>query len=1221
MFSTIFKFEVKRWFNNPAFYIYCLVFFLISLGIMAASLGIFDGATATTSNPVKANSPLSINGFLNGLSQFVYFLIPTIIGGSVYRDYKYNMHNVLFSYPLNKGTYLSAKFLSSLFITILVVLTTVLGFIVAQFLPGVNEGLLGPFDVWACLQSMVYLVLPNLILFGGIIFALVTFTRNIYIGFIFILLLFVFQSVLVVLTSDTDNRYMVSLLDPFGFEAIQYLTKYWTIYEKNNNDLPFYGVVLYNRLIWLAVSAGILAFVYYVFSFDQGPITFGKRKQKGERVVKNNFGSIIRVNLPKVDYDFSFLSRLKTSWNLSKYDFKFIIKNWGFIVLLTVTAITVLLTIAFSGQVYGTETLPLTWQMLESIGGVFSFFIYILIFLFAGILIHKSATDRINLLIEATAVPNWVLLFSKVIALVKMVVFVLLISMLTGIVYQAYNGFYNFEIGHYIQELFGLDMLKYIVMIFFALFINSLFKNYAAGFIVCLVIFIGMPMLRFVGVEQSIFKFNTGPSYSYSDLDGYGFLMPYLTYRIYWILFGLILLCLTYLLWRRGIVSSAKERIAIAKKRFKPAVYIPLFLFVIGFVGLGATIYYHNNIEDRFVSSKEAEQDQVNYEKQYGKYRSYPQPRIVDTKLKFDVYPDELGYKAEVIYTAQNKSDQVIDTLLIAYTKELQAIVIGNQAKLISRDSLLDVNVYVLQKPLQPNELLEIKSTLENQKNTFLKKKSPILQNGTFVNNSLFPSIGYVEAAELVDNNVRKKYNLPERERMAEPTDSSALHNTYISSEADWIQFEATLSTSKDQIAIAPGILIKEWEEGDRRYFHYKMDQKMLNFYSIISANYEVKRDKVDGVNLEIYYHKGHEYNLDRMMNSMKKSFQYYQQEFSPYQFNQMRIVEFPKTHGTFAQAFANTVPFSETIGFIAKVEDENPNKVDYAYSVTAHELAHQWWAHQVIGANVKGATMLSESLAEYSSLKVVEHTYGKGQMRKYLKDALDKYLTGRTFEQIKENPLMYNENQQHIHYNKGSLVMYAMSELLGEQSFNAFLKEYISQVAFQEPPYTTSIEFVNLLKSRTPDSLQYAIKDMYETITLYDNAIQNVSYKKIADNKYQVDIEFNVSKYRAGEKGAKSYEDQKGQALKTKVNTSEIQSLPLKDYIEIGIFGEPKKYNDKFTVDNEIYLKKHKIDKINNKVTIFVSEKPVEVGVDPYNKLIDTNSDDNRRQINLKCR
>jgi ABC-2 type transport system permease protein len=318
---------------------------------------------------------------------------------------------------------------------------------------------------------------------------------------------------------------------------------------------------------------------------------------------------------------------------------------------------------------------------------------------------------------------------------------------------------------------------------------------------------------------------------------------------------------------------------------------------------------------------------------------------------------------------------------------------------------------------------------------------------------------------------------------------------------------------------------------------------------------------------------------------------------------------------GTFAQAFANAIPFSEAIGFIAKVDEEDPNAVDYPFSVISHEMAHQWWAHQVIGANVKGATLMSESLSEYSSLKVLEQKYGKAQMRRFLKDALDGYLQGRTFEGKNENALMYNENQQYIHYQKGSLVLYAMSDYLGEKNFNNILKGYVKEVAFQEAPYTNSIEFVNHIRRGTPEKFQYLIEDMFENITLYDNKVEKVTSKKLANGKYQVDITFLVSKYRSSDKGKKIFTDEKGKTLKFKNGKIDIESYPLNDFIEVGVFGAKTKKGD-FELENELYNKKYKIDKINNKVSIIVNEKPVEVGVDPYNKLIDTDSEDNRKKL-----
>ena len=74
------------------------------------------------------------------------------------------------------------------------------------------------------------------------------------------------------------------------------------------------------------------------------------------------------------------------------------------------------------------------------------------------------------------------------------------------------------------------------------------------------------------------------------------------------------------------------------------------------------------------------------------------------------------------------------------------------------------------------------------------------------------------------------------------------------------------------------------------------------------------------------------------------------------------------------------------------------------------------------------------------------------------------------------------------------------------------------------------------------------------------------------------------------------------------------ILSVPLADYIDVGIFTEEEVDGEK--KEKEVYLKKHKITQIHNKIKIIVDKKPVEVGVDPYNKLIDTQSEDNRRKL-----
>jgi ABC-2 type transport system permease protein len=125
-----------------------------------------------------------------------------------------------------------------------------------------------------------------------------------------------------------------------------------------------------------------------------------------------------------------------------------------------------------------------------------------------------------------------------------------------------------------------------------------------------------------------------------------------------------------------------------------------------------------------------------------------------------------------------------------------------------------------------------------------------------------------------------------------------------------------------------------------------------------------------------------------------------------------------------------------------------------------------------------------------------------------------------------------------------------------------------------------------------------------------------DVTSKKLDNGKHQVDIEFNVSKYRNNEMGRKYYGLKVGDTLtyQTEKMTKPELSVPLDDYIDIGVFSEEEVDGKKKA--KELCLKKYKISAINNKISIIVDEKPTEVGVDPYNKLIDTNSNDNRREL-----
>jgi len=451
----------------------------------------------------------------------------------------------------------------------------------------------------------------------------------------------------------------------------------------------------------------------------------------------------------------------------------------------------------------------------------------------------------------------------------------------------------------------------------------------------------------------------------------------------------------------------------------------------------------------------------------------------------------------------------------------------------------------------------------------------------------VLPHIGYQADTELKDPRDRKRHGLPAQERKLPRDDPKGLANNFLGTDADWVSFDATIGTSGDQIAIAPGTLENEWSKNGRRYFHYKMDKPILNFYAFQSARYAVKHDWWQDVGIEIYYQPGHEYNLDRIMGGVRSSLDYFSKNFSPYQHKILRIVEFPR-YQKYAQSFPNTIPFCESMGFIAKVDEKNPKDIDYPYYVTAHEVAHQWWGHQLVGGNTRGATVLSETLSEYSALMVMKKTFGPERMRRFLRYDLEMYLMGRAVENKKELPLADNEDQAYIHYRKGSLAMYQLQDIVGEDKINAVLNELLKQYAYRTSPYPSVTVLVDGLRKIVPPEQAYLIDDLFNSIVLHDNRAISATAKRRADGKYDVTMTVHASKLKADELGAE-------------------QEVPMRDLIDIGVDD----------ADGRPLLRERKlIAQKESTYTVVVRSRPGKAGIDPDNKLIDRKPDDNMIKV-----
>src|SRR5262249_17879294 len=185
----------------------------------------------------------------------------------------------------------------------------------------------------------------------------------------------------------------------------------------------------------------------------------------------------------------------------------------------------------------------------------------------------------------------------------------------------------------------------------------------------------------------------------------------------------------------------------------------------------------------------------------------------------------------------------------------------GGQTPLIE-DKPLGFYLYQLRSPLPPRAKLAVEFALEYSNAGFpnARPNTDIVHNGTLLGERYFPYAGYARDIELTDDGARHKHALGSVKRLPSLDDLGARQVNVASNDADWITFRGTVSTSPDQIAVLPGYLQKEWIENGRRYFRYEADAPILKLISLDSARYAVKRDRWRDVNLEIYYHPGHEF-------------------------------------------------------------------------------------------------------------------------------------------------------------------------------------------------------------------------------------------------------------------------------------------------------------------------------------------------------------------------
>ncbi|HZP22983.1 MAG TPA: M1 family aminopeptidase, partial [Terriglobales bacterium] len=1104
-----------------------------------------------------------------------------------------NSSMFFYTAPISKLDYLGGRFLAAFAVQVIIFSSVGLAAWAGVASPWLDKTRVGPHIAAAYFQPYLINVLPNLLFLTAIFFALAALTRKmlpVYVASVLVLI--AYFTVAQASGSGLATSMHAALGDPLGGAAIDRVTRYWTPFERNTQLIPLGGILLANRLLWLGVGALFLGFTYVKFAFAYPAERSRARKLALEAPDAMPAAGVLPVAHPA----FSAAASLRQLLSLTRIQFTETTRNVFFLVLMLAGFLFAIVSASGLLSPSAGRTYPVTKQMLQMAGSGFLIFALAIIIFYSGELVWRERDARLSQVVDALPLPRWVLFGSKLLALMLVQVVVVATIMAAGLVVQTAQDYHHYQFGLYFRELFLNRLTQLWILCVLAMFVQTLINNKYVGHFVMVLYIVATIALPPAGFQDYLYRFGQTPPVTYSDMNGYGpFLQPLIWFRLYWGIGAALLAIVTNLLWVRGTESSWQVRRKLVGERFSRATLAGAAVCVLLMLSVGGFIFYNTHVLNPYRTTFTNDEARAQYEKRYRQYWSLPQPRITDVNVHMDIYPAQRSVAISGAMWLENKTDAPIDRVAITiwpgnlsplpmpHIKVERLSFGGGQTTLVD-DQAHGFHLYRLATPLSPHARLPLEFALRYD-NPGFENSQPnvdIVSNGSFLTDSYLPYIGYSQNVELTDDSTRHKHGLDKVRRLPALSDVAAREYNSGSFDADWINFDATLSTSPDQIAIAPGYLQKEWMQNGRRYFHYKMDAPILNLYSFQSARYLVRRDKWHDVNLEIYYQPGHEFDLDTMMESMKESLAYCSANFSPFQFHQLRIIEFPD-YGSFAESFANTIPFSESIGFITKIG--GPDDINIPFYVTAHETGHQWWAHQVISAYVQGATSIDETMAQYTALMVMKHHFGPAAMKLFLRFELDRYLRGRGTERNEEEPL-YNvdPNQGYIHYRKGSMVMYALQDYIGEDKVNTAIRGFLKQYAFKGPPYPTSLDLESYFQKETPPQYQYLFDDLFRNITVYDNRAVSADYSKLPDGKYQVHLLVEAKKFRANTHGQE-------------------HTVPLNDWIDIGVVDRDGKY---------LYLERQKITQERSDFTVKVDKPPARAGIDPLDKLIDRSPDDN---------
>lgn len=1140
------------------------------------------------------NSPFIIAAVSVFSSQIWLLLAPAVAGEAAARDVHSGMHPLVYASPITKMEYLGARFLAAFTLHAFILLGVQVGSLLAAFAPGVDPEIIGPFRPTAYLAAYSFIGLTNAFIAATIQFSAALLSGRPMASYAGSLALF-FLSYPVTFTLYMSGLGQRALLaDPIGVLAIMNeMMSNWTIVEKNVRMFGLEGVMLWNRLLWIGLSILTLAFIHFRFRFAHrtatDPLSRLIRWFTGTTPASDPAPARVAISIPQVRQSFGFGVHVRQVLSIAGSSFRMIASSPAGIFLLVVYPMFLVLVLLEETEQWGVSLLPKTGYIVAkhltaalTYATDYRVIVPLLIVYFAGELVWRERDARLSENVDATSVPEWVLFLGKYIGLALVLVALMASTTAAGIVSQTIRSYHAYELGVYLRLLFGFQLVEYLLFAVLAFTVHTVVDQKYVAMLVAFVAYLFIVLSSLLGVEHNLLVYGSSPAWYFTDMRGHGSSVgPWLWFKLYWAAWALLLAVVVRLLWVRGRDAGARTRLRIARRRFTRTTAGFAALSVVLILALGGFIFHNTNVLHEYIAGDEMVERRADYERQYGQYEGIPQPQRTATKLLVEIHPGRGAATIRGSYRLVNRDTVPIDSVHLEPALYVDTRVEFDRAfTQVVADDVLGHDIYELEEPLHPGDSLTLSFDVRLERRGFTNAGprttgagSAIVENGTYFQSGALPVIGYQRMRELWSSADRRKHGLPRQVTLAAPNDI----DPGVAAGAP-ATFEAIVGTEAGQVAVAPGELRRTWSDAGRRYFHYVSDVPIAGTDIFFSADYVVHREQRNGVDLQVFVHPGHTKHLDRLLRSVRASLDYYSSQFGPYPYRFLQVVEQPGNFFGMGVDGSGVITGGE--GFF--LLDPEGDGFDSIFEIVAHEMGHQWWGVQLKAALAEGGGVISESLAWYSAMQLVQHVNGREALRRFM----SLMRQPNPWPPIRTGLPLLRAMDPWANYRKGPYAMHALSEYVGEERVNSALRSLIEKKATS---LATTLDMYRELQAVTPDSLQPLLHDLFEVNTFWTFETKQASAVQTAAGAWQVTLEVEARKVVADSAGDET-------------------ERPMNEWVEIGVFA-PRQPDE--ILGRPLYLRTHRIHSGAQTITLTVPEKPDRAGIDPYN-LLDWEEGDN---------